>query len=97
MTKLNKWVLIEAGHDEDERDIDVGILEVLDNEEEAKEALKEQVEEWNERWGGCEDDEYDDECDNEDSISWSDNDTKVTITSGDDCDGWCKVYKIEEI
>ena len=40
MTKSNKWVLIEAGHDEDERDIDVGILQVLDSEEEAKEALK---------------------------------------------------------
>lgn len=88
MAKLNKWVLIEAGHDEDDCDIDVGILQVLDSEEEAKEALRAQVE----------DDNYEDDddcCEND--ISWDDNDTKVTITSSDDCDGWCKVYKIEEI
>lgn len=91
MTKLNKWVLIEAGHDEDDCDIDVGILQVLDNEEEAKEALKKQVEEWQQ--DGCDDDEVGD------NISWNDDETEATITGNDDdyCSDWCKVYKIEEI
>ena len=80
MTELNKWVLIEAGHDEDEYDIDVNILAVFDNEEDAKEKLK-----------AIADDH--DGCD----ISWNNEDTKVTITSGYDCDGWCKVYEIKKI
>ena len=104
MTKLNKWVLIEAGHDEDEHDIDVGILRVLDSEKDAKEALKEQLSDWKQR-RGCDDDdivvpdddECDDDCDDEDNISWNDDETEVTITSGDYCSDWCKVYKIEEI
>lgn len=108
MTKLNKWVLIEAGHDEDDRDISVGVLEVLDNKRDAKKALKAQVADWKQRWGGCDDDcidipndddddEYDDDCDDEDNISWNDDETEVTITSNDDCSDWCKVYKVEKI
>lgn len=108
MVKPNKWVLIEAGHDEDEHDIDVGILKVLDSEEAAKEALKEQLSDWKQRWG-CDDDDDcihvpddedvddDDDCDDDDNISWNDDETEVTITSNDDCSDWCKVYKIEEI
>lgn len=82
MTKLNKWVLIEAGHDEDEHGLDFDVLDFFDTKEEAKEALKEAVEEW---------------CDDDNDISWDDEETKVTITSSDGCDNWCKAYKIEEI
>lgn len=98
MTKLNKWVLIEAGHDEDEHDIDVGILRVLDSEKDAKEALKEQLSDWKQRWGrDDEEEDDDDDCNDEDNISWNDDETEVTITSNDYCSDWCKVYKIEEI
>lgn len=108
MTKLNKWVLIEAGHDEDDRDISVGVLKVLDNKKDAKEALKEQLSDWKQRWGYDDDDDDcihvpddedvddDDDCD-DDNISWNDDETEVTITSSDYCSDWCKVYKIEEI
>lgn len=92
MTKLNKWVLIEAGHDEDDCDIDVGIIGVYDSEAEAKEELEATVED---NYGSGEDEDDYDDCGYD--ISWSDNDTKVTITSGDGCSDWCKVYKIEEI
>ena len=106
MTKSSKWVLIEAGHDEDEHDISVGILKVLDSEEDAKKALKEQLSDWKQRWGyddDCihvpddEDVDDDDDCDDDDNISWNDDETEVTITSSDYCSDWCKVYKIEEI
>lgn len=86
MTKLNKCALIKAGHDEGEYDIDIDVLGVFDNEEDAKKALKEQVEDYKDEGGYYEND-----------ISWDDNETKVTITSDDDYDGWCKVYKIEKI
>ena len=93
MTKLHKWVLIEAGHDEDEHDIDVGVLKVLDNKKDAKKALKEQVEkDQQERWGGYEDEDFEG-----DEIGWNDDETEVTITSGDGCDNWCKKYKVEKI
>lgn len=80
MTELNKWVLIKAGHDEDEHDIDVYVVGVYDSEAEAKEELKAIVDDHD----GCD-------------ISWNDEDTKVTITSGDDCDDWCKVYEVKKI
>jgi len=111
MTKSSKWVLIEAGHDEDEHDISVGILKVLDSEEDAKKALKEQLSDWKQRWGYDDDDDCihvpddddededvdDDDYGEDDNISWNDDETEVTITSGDYCSDWCKVYKIEEI
>ncbi len=89
MTELNKWVIVEAGHDEDEHDIDVDIIGVYDSEAEAKEELEATVED---RYGSDED-----EDDYANDISWNDEDTKVTITSGDDCDDWCKVYEIKKI
>lgn len=92
MVKLNKWVLIEAGHDEDEHDIDVDVIGVYDSEAEAKEELEATVED---RYGSGEDEDDYDDCTND--ISWSDNDTKATITSGDDCDDWCKVFQIKKI
>ncbi len=106
MVKLNKWVLIEAGHDADDCDISVGVLEVLDNKRDAKKALKAQVADYKQRWGYSDDDciaipdddedERNDDC-CDDNFSWNDDETEVTITSGDDCDGWCKVYKVEKI
>lgn len=89
MTELNKWVLIEAGHDEDEYDIDVNIIGVYDSEAEAKEELEATVED---RYGSGEDE---DDCVND--ISWSDDNTKATITDDECCVGWCKVYEIKKI
>jgi hypothetical protein len=80
MTELNKWIIVKAGHDEDEHDIDIYIVGVYDSEAKAKEELETVVNSFD----GCE-------------ISWSDNDTKVTITSSDDCDDWCRVYEIKKI
>lgn len=88
MTELNKWVLIEAGHDEDEYDIDVNIIGVYDSEAEAKEELEATVED---RYGSGEDDD----CTND--ISRSDNDTKATITDDECCVGWCTVFQIKRI
>lgn len=89
MTELNKWVLIEAGHDEDEYDIDVNIIGVYDSEAEAKEELKTAVDD---RYGP---EDEDDDWTND--VSWSHNYTKATITDDECCIGWCTVFQIKKI
>ena len=89
MTKLNKYIIVEATYDGDDHDIKTEIYDMCDSLKEARQSLKETARDWQ----GC--DEDDDSCEEDYNVCWGDN--KVVIESNDCGEDWCKSFEIHRI
>lgn len=89
MTKLNKYIIVEATYDGDDHDIITKINDICDSLKEAQQSLKEAAR----NWLGC--DEDDDGCEEDYNVCWDKD--KVVIEANDCCEDWCKSFEIHRI